>query len=336
MLALLPALATMDEATSLASSVSLLELASNNIVSSFREAILVGVDIRVREQWYCRQNQNGLTRMVIAERSPLMIAALYGSLDVMSYLLSLPHVDVNEASSSDGCTALHCAAQGGSPRAAEVVSMLISHGANRDIADTSGRRPFEMISISPKLPHVRSALERQLRSFASSPVSRALAPQLTLPSPPDDSPDVPSSPNAATSPHSPSSSSSSFYAGGLAELSQAASSSSSSSSGSGTSSRDFLLDPNVPDFKSSVYTSDDFRMFNFKVRPCSRAYSHDWTECPFVHPGENARRRDPRRFQYSCVPCPDFRKGSCRRGDACEYAHGVFECWLHPAQYRTR
>eukprot|EP00850_Spirogloea_muscicola_P004664 SM000020S06014 [mRNA] locus=s20:417069:418889:+ [translate_table: standard] len=77
-------------------------------------------------------------------------------------------------------------------------------------------------------------------------------------------------------------------------------------------------------------------MFSFKVRPCSRAYSHDWTECPFVHPGENARRRDPRRFHYSCVPCPDFRKGACRRGDACEYAHGVFECWLHPAQYRTR
>ncbi|KAJ1429938.1 Zinc finger, CCCH-type [Sesbania bispinosa] len=72
------------------------------------------------------------------------------------------------------------------------------------------------------------------------------------------------------------------------------------------------------------------------VRPCSRAYSHDWTECPFVHPGENARRRDPRKYHYSCVPCPDFRKGACRRGDMCEYAHGVFECWLHPAQYRTR
>ncbi|KAG0494818.1 hypothetical protein HPP92_005812 [Vanilla planifolia] len=77
-------------------------------------------------------------------------------------------------------------------------------------------------------------------------------------------------------------------------------------------------------------------MFSFKVRPCSRAYSHDWTECPFVHPGENARRRDPRKYHYSCVPCPEFRKGACRRGDMCEYAHGVFECWLHPAQYRTR
>jgi hypothetical protein len=30
--------------------------------------------------------------------------------------------------------------------------------------------------------------------------------------------------------------------------------------------------------------------------PPRGAYSHDWTECPFVHPGENTRRRDPRKF----------------------------------------
>ncbi|KAH7372403.1 hypothetical protein KP509_17G002100 [Ceratopteris richardii] len=67
-----------------------------------------------------------------------------------------------------------------------------------------------------------------------------------------------------------------------------------------------------------------------------RGRSHDWTECPFAHPGEKARRRDPRRVHYSGTPCPDFRKGSCRRGEACEFAHGVFECWLHPARYRTQ
>lgn len=96
-------------------------------------------------------------------------------------------------------------------------------------------------------------------------------------------------------------------------------------------------DPSLPDIKNGAFASDDFRMYSFKVRACSRAYSHDWTECPFVHPGENARRRDPRKFHYSCVPCPEFKKGTgCRRGDMCEYAHGVFESWLHPAQYRTR
>ena len=85
-----------------------------------------------------------------------------------------------------------------------------------------------------------------------------------------------------------------------------------------------------------VYSSDDFRMFEFKVRKCVRGRSHDWTECPFSHPGEKARRRDPRRYHYSGTACPDFRKGNCRRGDACEFAHGVFECWLHPARYRTQ
>ncbi|KAK4841976.1 hypothetical protein QYF36_013547 [Acer negundo] len=63
---------------------------------------------------------------------------------------------------------------------------------------------------------------------------------------------------------------------------------------------------------------------------------HQWLISLFLLPGENARRRDPRKFHYSCVSCPDFIKGACRRGDMCEYAHGVFECWLHPAQHRTR
>ncbi|KAJ1282195.1 hypothetical protein BS78_03G032600 [Paspalum vaginatum] len=84
------------------------------------------------------------------------------------------------------------------------------------------------------------------------------------------------------------------------------------------------------------YGSDEFRMYEFKVRRCARARSHDWTECPFAHPGEKARRRDPRKYHYSGTACPDFRKGGCKRGDACEFAHGVFECWLHPARYRTQ
>jgi hypothetical protein len=77
-------------------------------------------------------------------------------------------------------------------------------------------------------------------------------------------------------------------------------------------------------------------MYEFKVRRCARGWSHDWTDCPFAHPGEKARRRDPRRYPYSGASCPDFRKGGCRRGDACELAHGVFESWLHPARYRTQ
>lgn len=83
-------------------------------------------------------------------------------------------------------------------------------------------------------------------------------------------------------------------------------------------------------------SSDFFRMYEFKVKWCVRVRSHDWTECPFAHPGEKARRRDPRKFQYSGISCPDYRKGNCKKKDACEYAHGVFECWLHPTKYRTQ
>jgi len=84
------------------------------------------------------------------------------------------------------------------------------------------------------------------------------------------------------------------------------------------------------------YSNDHFRMFEFKIRRCARGRSHDWTECPFSHPGEKARRRDPRKYNYSGTSCPDFRKGSCKKGDSCEFAHGVFECWLHPSRYRTQ
>ncbi|KAI4331087.1 hypothetical protein MLD38_029310 [Melastoma candidum] len=93
---------------------------------------------------------------------------------------------------------------------------------------------------------------------------------------------------------------------------------------------DDLSDPD-----SDPYSSDHFRMFEFKVRRCTRSRSHDWTDCPFVHPGEKARRRDPRKYSYSGTVCSEFRRGSCSRGDNCEFAHGVFECWLHPSRYRT-
>lgn len=89
-------------------------------------------------------------------------------------------------------------------------------------------------------------------------------------------------------------------------------------------------------FDEPIYSSDEFRMYGFKVKRCPRLRSHDWTQCPFAHRGEKARRRDPRRYHYDAVACPDFRNNVCRRGDLCPYAHGVFEYWLHPTKYRTR
>ncbi|GAB4815716.1 hypothetical protein N2152v2_002762 [Parachlorella kessleri] len=95
--------------------------------------------------------------------------------------------------------------------------------------------------------------------------------------------------------------------------------------------------PEEDQMQKDCFRTDDFRMYSFKVELCQRLdEQHDWTTCPFMHPGEKARRRNPRTHKYDGVPCPDFRKGTCKRGDACTYAHGVFECWLHPARYRTQ
>lgn len=128
----------------------------------------------------------------------------------------------------------------------------------------------------------------------------------------------------------------------------------------------------VPDAYPLCYTTplkpqtDEFRMFCFKVLPCSKRYCHgelgarllmestcqlaifypleifytlppklvplpsrqrnenpnikvqtscaclvaDWTTCPFAHPGEKAKRRDPRVHTYTGVACPDMKKVS--------------------------
>ena len=91
--------------------------------------------------------------------------------------------------------------------------------------------------------------------------------------------------------------------------------------------------------EAEAEADDEFMMYEFKVRRCARARSHDWTACPYAHPGEAARRRDPRRVAYAGEPCPDFRRrpgAACPRGTACPFAHGTFELWLHPSRYRTR
>lgn len=85
------------------------------------------------------------------------------------------------------------------------------------------------------------------------------------------------------------------------------------------------------------YKTDEFRMFHLKVVPCNKRYCHDWTSCPFAHPGEKAKRRDPRKFRYTGIVCPEMKQGlDCPRGERCPFAHNVFEYWLHPSRYRTQ
>ncbi|KAK9079755.1 hypothetical protein SSX86_001428 [Deinandra increscens subsp. villosa] len=67
------------------------------------------------------------------------------------------------------------------------------------------------------------------------------------------------------------------------------------------------------DEDADPYASDHFRIYEFKVRKCTRSRSHDWTDCPFAHPGEKARRRCPRWYNYLGTVCADFRRGNCSR-----------------------
>jgi hypothetical protein len=312
---------------------SLLELAANNDVEGFKRFIEQDASsIKEVGFWYGRQK--GSKQIVLDQRTPLMVAATYGSVDVLKFILDHTKADVNLSCGKDKTTALHCATSGGSIKVVDAVKLLLSAGADPNCLDVNGDRPGDVIVVPPNLQSMKVTLE-ELLSKSDSDVSVAERDfngsvgvcnlRVSISKSNSSSPTLSSS-SENGSPHSPS----------VLIYSPRASKFNNLPANSTSERKEYPIDPSLPDIKNSIYATDEFRMFSFKVRPCSRAYSHDWTECPFVHPGENARRRDPRKFHYSCVPCPDFRKGACRRGDMCEYAHGVFECWLHPAQYRTR
>ncbi|KAL0402916.1 UNVERIFIED_CONTAM: Zinc finger CCCH domain-containing protein 29 [Sesamum radiatum] len=269
----------------------LLELAATDDLAGFIcEVEERGCDVDEVGFWYGRSF--GSRKMGFEERTPVMIASLYGSTEILKYIIGSGRVDVNKACGSDGATALHCAAAGGSWSSVEVVKLLIDASADYKLLDVNGKKPGDLIA-----PCVKSSTNSKRRTL------EMLLNGISVVEAGDQEEEEGKTPRAAKD---------------------------------GSEKKEYPVDVSLPDINNGIYGTDEFRMYSFKVKPCSRAYSHDWTECPFVHPGENARRRDPRKYHYTCVPCPEFKKGSCAKGDACEYAHGVFESWLHPAQYRTR
>ncbi|CAI9774910.1 unnamed protein product [Fraxinus pennsylvanica] len=271
---------------------NLLELAAVDDLASFISQVEEkGSNVDEVSIWYGRNF--GSKKMGFEERTSLMIASLYGSIEVLKYVIRSQKVDVNRACGSDGVTALHCAAAGGSDSSIEVVKLLIDASADVNVVDANGKKPGDL--ILPRMKFLNNSKRRTLEMLLKGI---------------------------------------SFEAGDQEE--EEGINRPLVAKEGGNEKKEYPIDVSLPDINNGMYGTDEFRMYSFKVKPCSRAYSHDWTECPFVHPGENARRRDPRRHHYTCVPCPEFKKGTCAKGDSCEYAHGVFESWLHPAQYRTR
>ncbi|KAI3809146.1 hypothetical protein L1987_25116 [Smallanthus sonchifolius] len=258
----------------------LLELAAADDVLGFESEVKIHkLGLNDVGFWYGRKN-GSKRKMGFEERTPLMIAALYGSTNIVKHIIGTQKADVNKPSGSDGATALHCAAAGGSSSSVETIKLLLEASADWNLTDGDGNKPVDLIPRGVKSSKRKGLVMLLSGLFVNEEELEETETVVTK--------------------------------------------------------KEYPVHVSLPDINEGVYGTDEFRMYVFKVKPCSRAYSHDWTECPFVHPGENARRRDPRKHQYSCVPCLEFRKGSCVKGENCEYAHGVFESWLHPAQYRTR
>ncbi|OIW16507.1 hypothetical protein TanjilG_32177 [Lupinus angustifolius] len=283
---------------------ALLEFSAVDDLIGFKDAVeKEGHDVDGVGLWYGRRV--GSNKVGYEERTPLMIASMFGSLSVLTYILRTGRVDVNRASRSSGDTALHCAVAGGSAASLEIVKLLLDASADVNAVDANGNRPCDLIfSVTNPIFNSRKRLLKTLLDGTHGTYQACLTFEEMV--------------------------------GQIEEQQRQDMKNKPHVSKDGTEKKDYPLDLSLPHIKSGIYSTDEFRMYTFKVKPCSRAYSHDWTECPFVHPGENARRRDPTKYPYSCVPCPEFRKGSCSKGDTCEYGHGIFECWLHPAQYRTR
>ncbi|GJY09919.1 zinc finger CCCH domain-containing protein 30-like protein [Tanacetum coccineum] len=207
----------------------------------------------------------------------LVIQSMLGIFAFMNILGAF----VNFTCGPDKCTAFHCDVSGGSVDAVEVVKVLLFVGADPNIADVNGHRPVDVIIVPPKLSGVRALLEELLMSNVSEGSLGDCKLTVSVATSSSWSPTLSSSPENG-SPCSPS------------ELvsSPTLSKFNDTPVNYTLEKKEYPIGPSLPDINNIIYSTDEFRMFSFKVRPCSRAYSHDWTECPFVQPGENARRKE--------------------------------------------
>ncbi|PPR96899.1 hypothetical protein GOBAR_AA23780 [Gossypium barbadense] len=123
----------------------LLELSASNDLISFRIAIEEeGHDIDEPSLWYGRRI--GTKKMGFEERTPLLIASIFGCKDVVNYIIKIGLVDVNRACGSDGARALHCAAASGSSGSPEIVKILLNACADINSVDANGNRPGDLIA----------------------------------------------------------------------------------------------------------------------------------------------------------------------------------------------
>ncbi|KAJ0586973.1 putative ankyrin repeat-containing domain-containing protein [Helianthus annuus] len=95
--------------------------------------------------WYGRKNRCK-TKMGLEKRTPLMIAAVYGSTNVVKYIIGSGKADVNKVSDSDGATALHCVAAGRSSSSVKTVKLLLEACADPNLTYANRNKPVDLIA----------------------------------------------------------------------------------------------------------------------------------------------------------------------------------------------
>ena len=282
------------------------------------------IDLNTQSDWWCDAttcNDGSKTRIssgfCYCKRTALMVAATNSSLGAIMTLIR-HGASINCQSTDDGFTALHCAASSKENNKTKelLLSMLLQLNADRNIRDALGRVPLDLYKdSSSRIEQDRvNALQSetrcaqgtfsvfdtqqientnksvsQVRSQSQSPAT-ALDGSVHHNEPPQQQQQqqqqqIFQDPVQTLPQH---------YQLGL--------------HGHGEHDEDEPASLSMLDVEE--FCTDEFRMYQFKVLPCCRREPHNWRECPFVHEGETAKRRDPRIYKYSANACSEFRRGN--------------------------
>ena len=229
----------------------LLEFAADNDVEGFQRSMIRSDVSLIGEVglWYGCQKCS--KQIVVEHRTPLMIAAKYGSVDVVKLILSLSETDVNLSCGPDKSTALHCAASGGSIRAVEVVKLLLLASADPCVTDANGHCPFDVIFAPWNMPHIKVTLEELLNN--DGPVFLEDLREAT----------VSFSPGSSSLSSSLDIGSSSLFSD--AKISEVTCKTTENIVSSASERKEYPVDPSIPDIKSNICGIDEFHMFSFKI-----------------------------------------------------------------------
>ncbi|XVF79619.1 hypothetical protein PTKIN_Ptkin15bG0003700 [Pterospermum kingtungense] len=248
-----------------------LTLAPNNDVEGIKLCIEKDAS-SIDEVGLWNSREKGSNQIVAKHRTPLMVVATYGSIDAVKLLLT-HSAAVNISCGTAKSTALQCAASGGSLHAIAVVNLLLSASPDPNCTDSIGCRPADVVIAHPKLQSMRAVLEQLLSGHVCDDPFGEHNLRISIDNSTSSSPTLSSSLENG-SPPSPLNLASSPMASNFIDVRVDIA----------TEKKEYPVEPSLPDIKNSIYATDEFCMFSFKIRPCSIAYSRDWTECPFVYP----------------------------------------------------